>query len=923
MKKLFFFRTSTDKQVCAENSSNGGLGDQRKTRDELSSRSLRTSLFKPQNHTSENQGPDPGSRLRRSHSFSSAAFMGNATAQGNFTCLSDQSSSPSSSSSSVNAQQHIHSSRGRTLTPERHVKAKGSTKVSIENDHSRRKPPSHSSRRYDDHVGNSSLSSSNVSNEVLDLYIDGEQDFERGGPVSKTSSKDHAQHGAGKKPPRIQFSAPPSPTGSIKHNPGTHSFRGARGSGHYPSSRDWTETGFGCESPKARAKHVAEKLCQTHSRKKSRDFDSDVPITIEDVYSRSFNRNGTSKPETAFLENVSPCKDHASFNGPHASSGIYAEDEVDIELKSKFQEAKDMILFLSEELEQESFSRDIEFNVPSLVQRVRGLTEEKISLALELCTALESRLADRSSMKERLRSLSLELESRTQKLQKENNDIQSAMEKEWDRRSSDWSSKVEIFQAEEVRLRERVRELAEQNVYLQREVSSLTQMETDRNDMKKQVNDLTATLESNQGENEDLRQAVLELQEKYKVADEDKVCLQKNYREKEEECKDLHMCVTRLLRTCSDQEKTIEGLRGELTDMVQKKHPMENFERHVQKLQVEQIRLTGVEQMLRREIESYKIEVDSLRCESISLLNRLRSGGGGSGLLTLKIDEELRGSLDLLQGQGLSLLNESTKISSKLLESLKSVSRSVGKESTDRNSLDALFIMESDVKVQGFRRGIENLMRSLRNISAVMREKSDLSSNSHSKSMDDNAFGLQNGLDVQDFTRSELKAEVLLTSLYREKLYSKSQDIEQLQAEVATAARGNDVLRCEVQNALDSLSAATHRIKELELQMIKKDEKIQQVENALQESTKEVSFTRGILPKVTEERDMMWEQVKQHTEKNMLWNAEVNLLNKKIDTLEEELLLKEGQITILRDTLGSRSFDLLASPDQTREFLLE
>ncbi|XP_074276272.1 uncharacterized protein LOC141600020 [Silene latifolia] len=915
MKKLFFFRTSADKQVCAENSSNGGLDNQRNTRDELSAQSLRTSLFKPQNHTSENQGPDPSIRLRRSQSFSSAAYKGNAMAQGNFSCFSDQSSSPSSSSSSVNAQQHIHSSRGRTRTPERHVKAKGFTKVPLENDHSRRKPPSHSSRRYHDHSGNASLGSSNVLNEVLDLYIDGEQDFERGGPVSKTSLKDHAQH-VGKKPPRIQFTGPPSPTGSIKHNPRTHSFRAARGSEHYPSSRDWIETGFGCESPKALAKHVAEKLGQTHSRKKSRDFDYDVPTTIEDVYGRFFNKNGTSNPETAFLESGVPCNDHTSPNGPRASSGIHAEDEVDIELKSKFQEAKDRILFLSEELEQESFSRDMEFNVPSLIQRVRGLTEEKISLALELCAALESRLADRSSMKEQLRSLSLELESRTLKLQKEINDI----EKELDRRSSDWSSKVEIFQAEEVRLRERVRELAEQNVYLQREVSSLTKMETDRNNMEKQVNDLTATLESYQGENEDLRQAILELQEKYKVADEDKVCLQRNYREKEEECKDLHMCVTRLLRTCSDQEKTIEGLRGELTDMVQEKHPMENLERHVQKLQLEQIRLTGVEQILRREFESYKIEVDSLRSENISLLNRLRSGGDGSGLLTLKIDEELCGRLDSLQGQGLSLLNESTKMCSKLLESLKSVSRSVGKESTEvfRNSLDAHFIMESDMKVQGFRRGIESLMRSLQNISTVMREKSDLSSNSHTKSMDDNAFGLQNGSNVKDFTRSELKAEVLLTSLYREKLYAKSQDIEQLQAEVATAARGNDVLRCEVQNALDSLSAASHRMKELELLMIKKDDKIQQLENELQESTKEVRK----LPKVTEERDMMWEEVKQLAEKNMLWNSEVNLLKKKIETLDEELLLKEGEITILRDTLGSKSFDLLASPDRTHEFLL-
>ncbi|MCL7035540.1 hypothetical protein MKW94_004584, partial [Papaver nudicaule] len=63
----------------------------------------------------------------------------------------------------------------------------------------------------------------------------------------------------------------------------------------------------------------------------------------------------------------------------------------------------------------------------------------------------------------------------------------------------------------------------------------------------------------------------------------------------------------------------------------------------------------------------------------------------------------------------------------------------------------------------------------------------------------------------------KLKAEILLTTLLREKLLSKQQEVEQLQAEVATAARGHDILRSEVQGALDSLSRASHKMKDLEL----------------------------------------------------------------------------------------------------------
>jgi len=60
-----------------------------------------------------------------------------------------------------------------------------------------------------------------------------------------------------------------------------------------------------------------------------------------------------------------------------------------------------------------------------------------------------------------------------------------------------------------------------------------------------------------------------------------------------------------------------------------------------------------------------------------------------------------------------------------------------------------------------------------------------------------------------------------VTSLLREKLYSKELQVEQMEAELATAVRGNDILRSEVQNALDNLSSVTHKLKDHELQVSK------------------------------------------------------------------------------------------------------
>lgn len=104
--------------------------------------------------------------------------------------------------------------------------------------------------------------------------------------------------------------------------------------------------------------------------------------------------------------------------------------------------------------------------------------------------------------------------------------------------------------------------------------------------------------------------------------------------------------------------------------------------------------------------------------------------------------------------------------------------------------------------------------------------------------------------------------------------------------------------------------------------MIMKDDNINQLQNELQECMKELSVVKDILPKVSQERDVMWEEVKNCSEKNMLLNSEINMLKKKVEALDEDILMKEGEITILKDSM-SKPFDLLASHDSSREFLLE
>ena len=97
--------------------------------------------------------------------------------------------------------------------------------------------------------------------------------------------------------------------------------------------------------------------------------------------------------------------------------------------------------------------------------------------------------------------------------------------------------------------------------------------------------------------------------------------------------------------------------------------------------------------------------------------------------------------------------------------------------------------------------------------------------------------------------------------------------------------------------------------------MLKKDESINQLQSDLQESRKELTIMQGILPQVSDTRDHLWEQVKQYSEQNMLLNSEVNVLKKKIEDFEEDILLKEGQITSLKHWLCNKRIDILGCPD--------
>ncbi|KAI3897706.1 hypothetical protein MKX03_005538 [Papaver bracteatum] len=851
----------------------------------------------------------PCAGLRRSLSFSSASSIG----------------SPGNNRN-IHAQSDDILVGCRSLTPDRQSKAKrdeglaarkrygtekvefpcSSNSVDLTCDATHGSPQANSARLV------------HVSNNVLDLYIDGEQNQDMN--LTTRSSSFRCQSNSrvsGRRPPRIQTASPVSPTDMSKDEGRSQTFR----DDHLMlSTREWKRTEFRPESPQKLARNVVERLSQVFPHKpktRSRDLDPDTPTTVEDIFESFVDPNPYSDvitqkncvsdipygAMTGYVGEGGKDFPDERFSVADASVSMYLAKE-DVELRKYADEAQERVMFISEEIEQDSLLRNRDFSVSELFQTIRSLSEEKRSLAAEVLTQIQCRISEREGSR---KGATMEIDSRTRRLEREKNELQTALEHELDRRSSDWSFKLEKHQLEEQRLRERVRELAEQNVSLQREVSSFNVREAEnRNQMTNsevQLKDLTAKLEDATKENCTLQQNLSKLRDQCKGAENDRDCIRKSYKEKEKESKELQKTVARLQRTCNEQERTIKGLRQGLAEVVERKEP---FDYDANRWKMEQVRLTGVEQVLRREVESNRLEVESIRRENMNLLDRLNNSGIEGGSSGFRLEEELKDRIVCLQKRGLSLLGESCQLCEKLLGLFNGkTEQSAGQiQEAGKDEFDGYFILEANMKVQNIKRENENLTRSLQSISLVLEEKSKQDPlNTHlAHTEDDIGF--------------KLKAETLLTTLLREKLLSKQQEIEQLQSEVATAARGHDILRSEVQGALDSLSRASHKMKDLELKMMKKEDSIHQLTSELQQCGKELASTKGVLSKMTEERDLCWEEVKNYSEKNMLLNSEVNMLRKKVETLDEDLHIKEGQITILRDSLGNRKpFDILYSPN--------
>ncbi|CAM0872972.1 unnamed protein product [Alopecurus aequalis] len=785
------------------------------------SRSPDTWAFRSRSrHGKPRSEESPNPQLRRCLSFTSRAIDRSLDER----AMSFSGDIPCSMFDSSDTPRHVADVECYSWSPERHPNI-GEYMIKVPRGHDVQETDSPRSRGYPcSSTGHSPLSSpialkcrparlTNLphKNEVLDLYIDGEQEADRLNEKhrQKFPIRTVASHLGRGRPPRPHSTAPSSPKSckeiyenyyNIDKNDACHyqlAQEGTKGTLKVTSMCDSDGNGTSLfEGSSDNFSHPEE--CKSQSM-----------TTVEDIYEDSRD----IQPPCFYGSSVDPfsgtnSRCFAAATCCHDGSYGFDDNNLEQDTDAKFlRRARELDACFMVPSEEAKMLRDKRLNSTDFMQLVHSLIEDRKQLALELSSQIEARLTERFVAKEQCKRSKVELDTRTRRLENEKTDVQSTLELELDRRSNDWSAKLARFQSEEQRLRDRVRELAEQNVSFQREVTLLESNRVDASNrisslelQNKQLND---ELEKVMNEHNSLYRSSVELHDNLGKAEEERDRIQECLKSREDNSRELHKVIARLQRASNEQEKTITGLRQGFSSELEKRSV--GSSESINRMQMELLRLTGVEQNLRKEIQSCTLEVDSLRQENIGILNRLQSSGSGLSLSSLRLEQELHSRVDNLQIQGLALLDDTSRLCGKLLDMMKAKSVNIG-------SVDALAAIEYTLKYQNIKEGIDNLALDLRKMKSLLVEKNN----------DDSTVGIPSKHDTsyRDDFEIKLKEEALLNRVLKEKLLSRELEIEQLQSDIASLGRIQDCMQNEIHRAQDELCCATNKSKHFELELI-------------------------------------------------------------------------------------------------------
>ncbi|KAH7281082.1 hypothetical protein KP509_36G029000 [Ceratopteris richardii] len=623
------------------------------------------------------------------------------------------------------------------------------------------------------------------------------------------------------------------------------------------------------------ARMVAEKLIKVLGKEKMRPS----------IHKATFSEEDFQKPVI--------CSEHAAAHAAHpvgllgtahtedTDNGYFKNDKfLDIEDYSEDQQILEARALAKEELARgldkentlldgKCKSRILEDhtadamakNLMFLKREVRKLRKDKKDLALEVAREIRARIFERNSAAEKEKHTNKNIEVMVSAIERDKDNLQEMLERELERRGNEWATKLEKMRTEESQMRERVKEMAEEKAELQKSLSAYKERETswkiETMEYEHLLSTLQQRLEASEIQLERRAKTSVGDAERIEVADQTPENLSQRVSYLEMENAGMQKEIVRLRRACNDQEMTIEGLCQELDESVNGSYECRN--ESLLRLQRELLRLAGVEQTQRSEI-------NAIYTELIGLKQKKNITHTGSQTELEKINQELQDRVHTLETKAADLQEENKKLCLNLRAAI-------------RCRKDA----ERNLKLLQFKRTNKNMDP----------EELETDKVCVGKETDERTYPCGNGA-----LQENLKA-------LNSKLQSREAELKRLDEQIIEIVSSKDFLQMEVDDLHGKLLIANQHIRELEREVEKREVAMEVLRTDSERYKKELTSVQNELFHSRRQRDEMQKEAEDMSKEALRLTLELSESKKAAEKLEEEVMLKEGQISILRGTYAN------------------
>ncbi|KAI5068541.1 hypothetical protein GOP47_0016886 [Adiantum capillus-veneris] len=586
-------------------------------------------------------------------------------------------------------------------------------------------------------------------------------------------------------------------------------------------------------------------------------------IEYGESHDASSYRDGNPSNETRLTNShiINPTADEVSFyevlDPLEAHARAYEEQAIMLGTGNELSDVLIRTLVHDGDFEYDT----LEIHIDVLRKEFRKHIEDKKDLALKMAAELRARLLERVRAEEMLKKTRVETENKVRMMEREVVEMKSRFQEEMEESEMQWTSKLEKLRSKEKRLSERLKEILEEKVELHKEVSALT---TKKDALLEEVQGYQESIKEFKAEAEESSQEAVKLRKlleesmkrlserdgQGKATEEDGNTLGRKYRHKEREVMEKQKAVSKLQKLCKEQDKTIAGLRfalGEQANSAQLQGKGEFFV----KLQRELVRLSGIEQGLRKEVDSYKTEVVAAKRENAILVDRL-------GTIMRKL-----GNVAIRLADSDSLDPEHPS-----------------REAKSCNQQDNAGIMRVE-EINDEQEAEFDLRTSNGNDDMAIVLLGHSSNSASSNLLDVVAKGSKMS-EVHDLITSRLESHC-----------EEREDLEKLQEDVQILVHTKDRLQEEASNLHSALSLTNRRVHELETELASKEG--------------ELGGMKEELGRVQEQRDNVQKEADFMGREAIRLSTQVDRLRRKIERLDEDVMLKDGQLSILRGALHENS----------------